>query len=67
MSLWTKRIELLLLPDDEHALGTAIQERFPAVQFVDNRAWESPEVPPVRASILDCDRVAAIWNPEITP
>jgi hypothetical protein len=60
-------VEFLLLPDDELALASKLQREFPGVVFLDETQWTDPETPPVRASILDCGRIATIWNRDIYP
>jgi hypothetical protein len=52
--------------DDPEAL-IAPRNAYPRVCFIDQSAWESIEVPPVRTSIQDCGGNAAIWNPEVAP
>ena len=59
--------QLLLLPEDETALSQAIQREFPGVVFLDEKQWVDPEIPPVRASILECGRIAGIWNRDVYP
>lgn len=59
--------QLLLLPEDEIELSHAIQREFPGVVFLDETKWVDPETPPVRASILECGRIAGMWNREVYP
>lgn len=67
MGLFIKKVELLLLPEDEVDLAAAIRAQFPRVLFVDNRRWSRLDVPPAYDSIADCGRIAAIWNRAISP
>lgn len=60
-------VQLLLLPEDELALTEAILREFPQVAFVDEVKWADPEIPPVRGSILECGRIAGIWNRGVYP
>jgi hypothetical protein len=62
-----KEVGVLLLPDDEQEVVRAVLREFPQVVFLDERRWEDPDVPPVRASVVDCGRIAGIWNREIYP
>jgi hypothetical protein len=61
------RTEVFLLPGDESLIEDALRKLHPRLCFIDQRAWESVDTPPVRASIQDCGSVAAIWNPAVAP
>jgi hypothetical protein len=62
-----RQIEVLLLPADEERLAGAIQESYPGTVFVDERRWESADVPPAYRSVRDCGTDVAIWNPALAP
>lgn len=62
-----KRTEVLLLPSDESLIEDALRKLYPRVCFIDQRGWESVDIPPVRVSIQDCGADAAIWNPAVAP
>lgn len=66
-SAFMKRTEILLLPEDETEVVEALRVRFPTIQLVDNRAWQSVDEVPVRASIAECGSMVALWNPDIVP
>jgi hypothetical protein len=63
----TKQIQLLLTPADEQRIADRIRAEFPEVAFVEQRGWVDPDVPPVRASIVECSSTAAIWDRSIFP
>ncbi|MEU0880785.1 hypothetical protein ABZ345_19450 [Lentzea sp. NPDC005914] len=61
---------ILLLPEDEAALQAAIVTAYPGVRLIDAYApWPgmTTSKPPVRASVLDIERRAPLWDPEIHP
>ena len=62
-----KRVDVVLLPEEELSIELAIRESFPEVLFIDQRQWTDEAVPPSRHSILDCGHLAAIWNPALAP
>lgn len=66
-SVFTKRAEVLLLPEDEADVVEALRLHFPAIQLVDNRGWRSADEVPARASIAECGSMVALWNPDIVP
>jgi hypothetical protein len=54
---------VLLLPEDELALQAAVTAEYPGLRIVDAAApW-----PLVRDSVLDVERTALLWVPEIQP
>lgn len=61
---------VLLLPEDEVAVQAAILEACPGVRIIDAEApWPGATTskPPVRDSVLDVERRALLWDPEIHP
>ncbi|KJK49385.1 hypothetical protein UK23_13865 [Lentzea aerocolonigenes] len=61
---------VLLLPQDEAALQAAIVAAWPSTRIIDGRApWpaQTTSRPPVRDSVLDVERNAFLWDPEIHP
>lgn len=59
--------QILLLPEDEIELEGAIKREFPGVQFIDEKGWVDPNIPPTKKTILECGRIAGIWNSEVYP
>jgi hypothetical protein len=60
-----KQIWFFLTEDDEVAIAETLRERLPSVKLIDEWRWERVDVPPVRESPLDCDRVIGIWASDI--
>jgi len=60
-----KQIWFFLTEDDEAAIADTLLERLPSVKFIDEWRWEQVDVPPVRPSPLDCDRMIGLWATDI--
>lgn len=60
-------VQLFLLPEDELAIAAAILREYPDVAFLDETQWVDPEIPPSRGSIIECGRIAGIWNRSVYP
>ena len=62
-----RRISYFLDGSDEARLSAVLLNNFPALRFVDDNVWPSPE-PPIRKTIEECTaRYAFIWNSELFP
>lgn len=63
-------VTVLLLPEDEVALQAAVTAECPDVRIIDATApWPAMTTnrPPMRDSVLDVERTALLWIPEIQP
>ncbi|MEV6243242.1 hypothetical protein [Lentzea sp. NPDC051838] len=61
---------VLLLPEDETAILSAIVAAWPSAQLIDAHApWRAQTTnrPPVCSSVLEVERTAFLWDPEIHP
>jgi hypothetical protein len=61
----TRQILFFLTQEDELAVAEKVVERLPAVKFIDEWHWEEVDSPPVRDSLLQCDRMVGIWPSHI--
>ena len=63
----TRQILFFLTREDEQAVAAKVVDRLPAVRFIDEWHWEDVDSPPVRASLLECDRMVEMWPSDIVP
>ncbi len=61
------QISFFMTSRDELAIAEAVARALPQVRLLDDWAWESVNLPPVRPSPLDCGRAIGIWHSGVRP